>query len=172
MRWNALINSSFLFVPIQVEDPNVQYSPDTITSNYEYKKTLVDSRKARVVRRSLTFQTQRRGRNCHLSSLLSTDYGPVPKTGVMLVGWGGNNGTTITAGVLANKLGMSWETKEGTIQSNYFGSVTQASTVKLGYDTEGRGVFTPLKVFQLILFIFFCHYFSCIQESFAHGQPK
>ena len=27
----------------------------------------------------------------------------IPKLGVMFVGWGGNNGTTITAGILANK---------------------------------------------------------------------
>lgn len=28
----------------------------------------------------------------------------VPRLGVMLVGWGGNNGSTVTAGVLANRL--------------------------------------------------------------------
>jgi len=32
----------------------------------------------------------------------------------MLVGWGGNNGTTITAGILANKQKLSWNTKKGT----------------------------------------------------------
>ena len=37
----------------------------------------------------------------------------VPKLGVMLVGLGGNNGSTFTAGVLANKKGQTWETKEG-----------------------------------------------------------
>merc|ERR1719217_1288845 len=31
----------------------------------------------------------------------------------MLAGWGGNNGTTVTAGVLANKHGVSWTTKQG-----------------------------------------------------------
>lgn len=46
----------------------------------------------------LTFRTERR----------------VPKLGVMLVGWGGNNGTTVTAAVLANRLGLSWMTKTGT----------------------------------------------------------
>lgn len=29
---------------------------------------------------------------------------PLPFFSLMLVGWGGNNGTTVTAGVLANKL--------------------------------------------------------------------
>lgn len=32
----------------------------------------------------------------------------------MLVGWGGNNGTTVTAAVIANKLGLTWKTKTGT----------------------------------------------------------
>ena len=37
----------------------------------------------------------------------------VPKLGVMLVGWGGNNGSTVTAAQIANKLNLSWNTKEG-----------------------------------------------------------
>ena len=49
----------------------------------------------------------------------------VPKTGLMLIGLGGNNGCTTVAGILANRAKMSWETKEGTVNSNYFGSVTQ-----------------------------------------------
>ena len=35
----------------------------------------------------------------------------VPKVGLMLVGWGGNNGSTVTATVLANKHELSWKTK-------------------------------------------------------------
>lgn len=37
----------------------------------------------------------------------------MPKVGVMLVGWGGNNGSTVTAAVLANRLGLNWTTKTG-----------------------------------------------------------
>lgn len=37
----------------------------------------------------------------------------VPRLGVMLVGWGGNNGTTVTAAVLANKMKLTWKTKTG-----------------------------------------------------------
>jgi len=37
----------------------------------------------------------------------------VARLGVMLVGWGGNNGTTVTAAVLANKRGLTWRTKTG-----------------------------------------------------------
>lgn len=69
----------------------------------------------------------------------------VPKTGVMLIGWGGNNGSTLTAGIMANKLDIRWRTKEGEMRPNYFGSVTQSSTVKIGTDVAGRNVFAPLK---------------------------
>ena len=37
----------------------------------------------------------------------------VPRLGVMLVGLGGNNGSTFTAGVLANKRQLSWRTRNG-----------------------------------------------------------
>ncbi|KAK2139911.1 hypothetical protein LSH36_1560g00017 [Paralvinella palmiformis] len=61
----------------------------------------------------------------------------VPRLGVMLVGWGGNNGSTVTSAVLANKLGLSWPTKTGIQKANYYGSITQASTVLLGTADSG-----------------------------------
>jgi myo-inositol-1-phosphate synthase len=48
----------------------------------------------------------------------------VPKLGVMLVGLGGNNGSTMVAGILANKKKLSWETKQGTVSANFYGSLT------------------------------------------------
>ncbi len=48
----------------------------------------------------------------------------VPRLGVMLVGLGGNNGSTLVAGILANKQNLSWETKNGTVKANMFGSFT------------------------------------------------
>jgi myo-inositol-1-phosphate synthase len=63
----------------------------------------------------------------------------------MLVGLGGNNGCTCVAGAIANKLGLTWETKEGTQKANYWGSVMLASTVKLGNDVRGHSVYTPMK---------------------------
>lgn len=35
----------------------------------------------------------------------------VPRVGVMLIGLGGNNGSTVAAGIIANKLGLTWNTK-------------------------------------------------------------
>lgn len=71
----------------------------------------------------------------------------VPKVGVMLVGIGGNNGTTVVAATLANKHRMSFETKDGTVQANYFGSVTQSSTVYIGNSAHGDDdeFFVPMK---------------------------
>lgn len=81
----------------------------------------------RVVQEDVTFKTLRR----------------VPKTGLMLVGWGGNNGTTITAGLLANKLNISWNTKEGVQTPKFYGSLTQCSTLRLGLNASGESVYAP-----------------------------
>lgn len=67
----------------------------------------------------------------------------VPKTGLMLVGLGGNNGTTMVAATLANKHKISFENKDGKVEPNYYGSVTQSSTIKLGVDAEGNDVYAP-----------------------------
>jgi len=72
----------------------------------------------------------------------------VPKTGVMLVGLGGNNGCTVYAGILANREKISWRTKEGEQQPNWYGSVTQASTVRLGTTPGGEEIFLPMKDFM------------------------
>lgn len=61
----------------------------------------------------------------------------------MLVGWGGNNGSTFTAAILANKQGLSWPTRRGIQHSNWFGSITQASTVRLGNGEYGEDIYVP-----------------------------
>ncbi|KAK9463684.1 uncharacterized protein V1516DRAFT_661813 [Lipomyces oligophaga] len=67
----------------------------------------------------------------------------VPKTGLMLVGLGGNNGSTLTATILANRYGISFRTKNGLQKPNYYGSVTQSSTLKLGIDENGTDTYAP-----------------------------
>ncbi|KAL3621503.1 hypothetical protein CASFOL_036415 [Castilleja foliolosa] len=62
----------------------------------------------------------------------------------MLVGWGGNNGTTLTAGVIANREGISWATKDKVQQANYFASLTQASTIRVG-SFNGEEIYAPFK---------------------------
>jgi myo-inositol-1-phosphate synthase len=53
--------------------------------------------------------------------------------------------STCIAGALANRLGLTWDTKEGTHAANYWGSVMLASTVKLGNDVRGNSVYVPMK---------------------------
>ncbi|XP_060077711.1 inositol-3-phosphate synthase 1-A-like [Ylistrum balloti] len=109
-----------------VESPNVRYSKRFIESDYVYQTSTVEqngpsSYKVKPVDVKITFRTDRQ----------------TPRLGCMLVGWGGNNGSTVTAAVLANKHQMSWPTKEGPKCANYFGSITQASTLSLGTGPDG-----------------------------------
>ena len=57
-------------------------------------------------------------------------------------GWGGNNGTTVTAGILANKHKITWNTKKGVQHPNYYGSISQSSTVKVG-TVPGGDLYVP-----------------------------
>jgi len=61
----------------------------------------------------------------------------------MMVGWGGNNGSTLTASIVANRHNITWRTKDGIKTPNYFGSVVQASTLKIGIDEKGNDVYIP-----------------------------
>ena len=68
----------------------------------------------------------------------------------MLVGLGGNNGSTLVAGILANKKKLTWETKNGVANSNFFGSFTQSATVHVGFKHDEKtgalsDVYKPVK---------------------------
>ena len=63
----------------------------------------------------------------------------------MLVGWGGNNGSTLTAALEANRCKMEWRTKEGTQQANFYGSITQSATILIGSDANSKDIYLPMK---------------------------
>lgn len=68
----------------------------------------------------------------------------------MLVGLGGNNGSTFTAGILANRRQLSWATKNGEQKANFYGSFTQSATAHCGFkfDQESgslKDVYKPIK---------------------------
>merc|ERR1719410_2214408 len=111
-----------------VESDSCKYTDDAIVADYCYETTVVDGNKVTPSSTKMQFKTERK----------------VGKTGVMLVGLGGNNGCTCVAGAIANKLGITWETKEGPKKANYWGSLLLASTVKLGNDRNGNSVYTPM----------------------------
>lgn len=52
-----------------------------------------------------------------------------------MVGFGGNNGSTILGGLLANKNNVAWNTKKGLQTATMYGSMTQCSTMKVA-ETE------------------------------------
>ncbi|KAG5652068.1 hypothetical protein H0H81_006423 [Sphagnurus paluster] len=69
----------------------------------------------------------------------------VGKTGLMMIGVGGNNGTTLCATILANRHNITWHTKQGIQQPNYIGSLLRASTVRIGTEpTTGHDVHVPV----------------------------
>ena len=53
----------------------------------------------------------------------------------------------MTAAVLANSKRLQWETRKGPQAANYFGSITQSTTVLLGSDEDdpGASVYVPFK---------------------------
>ncbi|XP_026877536.2 inositol-3-phosphate synthase 1-A [Electrophorus electricus] len=117
---------------IRINSPNVRYTEQYIESQYSYHTSTVsadgDTYTVTPNTTEFTFCTVR----------------TVPKLGVMLVGWGGNNGSTVTAAALANKLGLTWRTKTGIKSANYYGSLLEASTVSLGSGPKGE-VFVPFR---------------------------
>jgi len=121
----------------KVASENVQYTDEHITANYTYTSTELSKEdlgpgqsawKVTPTTTTYEFRTQR----------------AVPKLGIMLVGLGGNNGTTLTAGIIANREGIKWNTKDGVQTPNFWGSLTQSSTCRIGA-FQGEEVHVPFK---------------------------
>jgi len=102
-----------------VHSPNVQYETEKIIGSFDYKTTEA------IVKDGVTHVTPLTKR------IEITTTRKVPKTGVMIVGLGGNNGTTFVAGITANREGISWKTSKGVRTPNYYGSLTLSSTTRL-----------------------------------------
>ncbi|XP_055855550.1 inositol-3-phosphate synthase [Episyrphus balteatus] len=118
---------------LEVLSPNVQIDENYIEVDYEYQTSSVkrDGGKIQVKpeKLSLKIRTEKN----------------VPKLGLMLVGWGGNNGSTLSAALEANRRQLEWRKKTGIQKANWYGSITQASTVYLGNDDNGKDVYIPMK---------------------------
>lgn len=88
---------------IVVKSPNVEITDSIIKSKYEYATTKMTQGSCpsewvvEPVKELFEFTLERK----------------VPKLGLMLVGLGGNNGSTVAAGIIANRDKITWETKEG-----------------------------------------------------------
>jgi myo-inositol-1-phosphate synthase len=117
-----------------VNSPNVKNDGKTLESTFEYRHNKIVRNRDQI---SVTPQTHQ--------YRFKTQLKP-QKTGLLLVGIGGNNGTTVLGATIANREQMEWKTRynlicalfiyfrNGTQKANYFGSITQSTTVHLGWD--------------------------------------
>ncbi|KAK7033027.1 inositol-3-phosphate synthase [Favolaschia claudopus] len=118
---------------LTVQSENTLYSDDHITAKYVNRgaNVVVSNGQFTVTPtfQSFEFQTKK----------------SVSKTGLMMIGMGGNNGSTLSATILANRHNIVWHTKSGVQQPNYIGSVLRASTVRIGTDgVTGQDVHVPV----------------------------
>lgn len=119
---------------IKINSSNTKYVENELISNYDYQSVIAEKDEEGNV--TLTPKTQ--------NFTFKTDL-KVPKVGVLLVGFGGNNGTTMLGGIHANKLKKEWYSKRGLRKANYYGSITQASTVNVGTDLKtGEEIYVPM----------------------------
>ncbi|OJT12403.1 Inositol-3-phosphate synthase [Trametes pubescens] len=119
--------------PIVVQSDLTSYTNDHIVSKFTNRNADVAVVEGQYIVTPTTkeyeFQTARK----------------VAKTGLMMVGWGGNNGSTLSATILANRHNIIWRTKGGVQQPNYIGSLLRASTVRLGSDpATGKDIHVPI----------------------------
>lgn len=121
-------------VQIKVNNDNVTYSQDNskLTSIYDYQSPIVTT----TDQGNYEINTNKRRYQFDVDL-------KVPKVGLLLVGLGGNNGSTFVSAIEANKQKLSFHSKNGETKANYFGSVTQASTIKIGIDSTGKDVYVP-----------------------------
>jgi myo-inositol-1-phosphate synthase len=123
--------NAFSAQPVTVAGPNTKYTDEAIESTYSYDTTRVVSTASGLIASPATetveFKTLRK----------------LPRLGVMIVGLGGNNGTTVLGSILAHKSGITWHNAKGEVKPNWYGSVTLASTVRLGSDA-GKDVYVPM----------------------------
>ena len=85
----------------------MQYTEDAIIADYMYDTSVVET----------SPDGQMLVRPQQELIKIKTDI-KVPRTGVMMVGWGGNNGTTVTAAILANRHNISYRNKHGIVVSS------------------------------------------------------
>ena len=96
-------------IQLIVDSPHVKTEEGSLISTYSYRKNHLEKTasgiKVSPKEHKYTFKTQLQPK----------------KTGVLLVGMGGNNGSTSIGAIIANKKNMSWRTKDGVQTANYFG---------------------------------------------------
>ena len=71
---------------------------------------------------------------------------PKRKTGLMMVGLAGNNGSTVFGSVLAKKLGLTWGYSDDRKTPTFLGSIYESGSINLGFDSNtNRQRYEPIK---------------------------
>ncbi|KAK0196308.1 hypothetical protein F5146DRAFT_1118768 [Armillaria mellea] len=118
---------------IVVQSENASFTDDHITAKFHNRNANITVVNGQYIVnptvKSFEFQTKRQ----------------VSKTGLMMIGMGGNNGSTLCATILANRHNIIWHTKSGVQQPNYIGSLLRASTVRIGTEAAtGKDIHVPV----------------------------
>ncbi|KAI0302321.1 hypothetical protein B0F90DRAFT_1713916 [Multifurca ochricompacta] len=119
---------------ITVQGENTLYTDEHITSKFYNRgaDVVVQDGNRYLIKPAVTpFEFRLSARSLRLGIL-------------MLVGIGGNNGTTLVATILANRHNIAWHTKSTIQRPNYIGSLLRASTIRLGLDATGKDIYAPL----------------------------
>ncbi|TMS33229.1 hypothetical protein L596_000991 [Steinernema carpocapsae] len=112
---------------LTINSPYATIEGDTLTADYPYRKNKVECLEDGTI--NVTPQV--------FNYKFQTQLTP-GRTGLLLVGLGGNNGSTVVGATIANREQMFWRTRNGVQTANYYGSITQSTTVHLGYDGDSQ----------------------------------
>ncbi|CAL8109333.1 unnamed protein product [Orchesella dallaii] len=121
-------------VHVKVNSPKVTYESDFIKAKYCYESSSATQHPdGRITINPYTLDMD------------VTTAAKIPRTGLMMVGWGGNNGTTFTGMCLANKHNLTWHSKVGEHKADFLGSVSMIGTFPVGLNEAGEEVFAPVR---------------------------
>lgn len=119
-----------LISSFRVNAPGVVYGDGEHTSVYEYTTNEVTVEDGvytvKPQKKQMTFKVNDK----------------TPRMGLMMVGLGGNNGTTLTGGILAHKHNLTWRERSGEKKPDLLGSVTQSTAIHLG-KCNGEDIYVP-----------------------------
>uniref|UniRef100_A0A914CDS6 Inositol-3-phosphate synthase n=1 Tax=Acrobeloides nanus TaxID=290746 RepID=A0A914CDS6_9BILA len=135
--WSSLFGESdsgktYGATGLKIQSPAVKNDGTSLTADFEYQRNRIENNDGTMTivpeKHHYKFKTELRPK----------------KTGLLLVGLGGNNGSTVVGATIANREKMTWRTRNGEQKANYFGSITQSTTIHVGYDGQ-KQVYLPFK---------------------------
>ncbi|GER47603.1 inositol-3-phosphate synthase [Striga asiatica] len=150
----------------KVESPNVKYTDGEIRSVYSYETTeLVHENRNGAYQWIVKPKT--------VKYEFKTD-SSVPKLGVMLVGWGGNNGTTLTGGVIANREEFKEKNKVDKVVVLWTANTERYSNVVVGLNDTVESLMASVDRNEAEISPSTLYAIACVLENvpFINGSPQ